>query len=184
MRNKTITSLIIIFLSLGLVLPKLASADWWERPTDRPDQPSYDRDIPTIAPTNPPVYNPSPTSPPNGQQPTATPPPQGGGPTVEPTEEPQDEEDGDEDEDPCADGKSYTGEYCGWSPGIDEGNGGGIGGTDYYDPGVLGLSYTSGEEIGISDIMLLVGALCLLMYAKSKFLPNVDLKIKTNRRKH
>lgn len=181
MRIKTITNLIIIFLSLGLVLPRLTSADWWERPTDRPDQPSYDRDIPTTAPTNPPEEEVEPTNPPAGE-PTATPLPQGG-PTEEPTDE-DNEEPTDENGDPCDPGKSYTGDYCGWSPGIDEGNGGGIGGTDYYDPGVLGLSYTSGEEIGISDIMLLIGALCLLMYAKSKFLPNVDLKIKTNRRRH
>lgn len=76
------------------------------------------------------------------------------------------------DEDPCASGKSYTGEYCGWSPrvGGDEQSGSGDGAS--YEltaaPMVQGLSYTAGAPLALSDIILLLGVLCLTLYVRSK----------------
>lgn len=140
-------------------------ADWWERPTVQPTQPSIERPTtapsPTLAPTSPP------------SQPTVTPPPSGGVPTSAPTPTPTSSPSGGGGkEDPCAPGKSYVGPHCGWSPrvGGEEGGGGEVLGvtTQEEGPEVLGLSYTSSRDLTISDIMLLAGVLCLLLYARSK----------------
>ena len=105
-------------------------------------------------------------------QPTAT--PRVGDPGA-PTETPDSSDDGDNNnnDDPCASGKSYTGDYCGWSPGV--GGDGGDGSADtprIGDPAgpIKGLSYTSGSELAVSDIILLTGVLCLLLYVRSKFM--------------
>ena len=125
-----------------------------------------------FAPTNTPAaptqsaQQPSPTT--GVSQPTAT--PRVGEPPDGPTETPQPSNGGNgdnNDDDPCADGKSYTGDYCGWSPGV-------VGGSDsprIGEPGgpqIKGLSYTSGSELAASDIILLTGILCLLLYVRSK----------------
>ena len=154
--------LIMIILSFGFLLKTVVLADWWER-GDRPVYPRNEISIPTRfpEPTNPPSQ-PSVTQPPVGS-PQATTVPDSGSTSS--------------DEDPCEPGKSYTGDYCGWSPGIggnDNGDDGGEASSDPADPQVLGLSYTGGEQITLSDIMLLSGILCLLLYVKSKFAPNIN----------
>ena len=166
---------IMIILSFGFMFKTVAVADWWDRSIEnRPVLPRDGIVLPTeVQPTNPPPTG-GPTNPPAGG-PTVTSPRQGG-PQTTSTPGPT----GTSSDDPCSDGKSYTGEYCGWSPRIG-GDGGGTGGgsTSYYDPGtseVRGLSYTSGEEVSLSDIMLLTGLLCLLIYAKSKFAPSIDVR--------
>lgn len=75
--------------------------------------------------------------------------------------------------DPCAPGKSYKGDYCGWSPRI-----GGTDSGDPSDPGdppVVALSNTAKDDIRLSDIMLLSGILCLLLYVKSKLAPAKEI---------
>lgn len=150
---------------------EVVRADWWERPTARPTQPSQERNLPTptqAAPTQPagqPTATIAPTSPPIGGLPTSAPTPTstsgGGGEGTS--------------DDPCASDKSYTGPYCGWSPEKDQPtteSGGGeeirIGG-----PSVLGLSYTGSGDLKPSDIILLTGVLCLLLYLRSK-LPKIE----------
>lgn len=146
----------------------VAFADWWERGDARPTQPSMERNLPTLPPQ--PTSAPPTTVPPTGAAPTTT--PRVGEPTVIPTT--QAGEEAVSDEDPCAEGESYEGPYCGWSPSIGEGAGGNGGegetlAAGVSGPQVMGLSYTAGEGIEVSDIILLTGVLCLLMYAKSKF---------------
>lgn len=157
----------IFLISVFILGAGKVSADWWDRPSARPTQPSVER---TPIPTTPSQPTEAPAS-----EPTVTSPPNGGVPTSVPTSAPLDgdegdngeEDDGDE-EDPCAPGKSYTGSHCGWSPGVGEE------GEDYVTriggPFVLGLSDTSGENLDLSDIMLLGGVLCLLLYVRSKTL--------------
>lgn len=158
--------LIMVFLSFGIMFKTVVNADWW----DRGERPVLPRDE-FILPTNPPEPTVQPTNPPN--QPTVTP-PKTGEPQVTPTLVPTGSSSTSSNDDPCASGKSYTGDYCGWSPRIG-GNDGSTGDSsssyDYGSPPVLGLSYTAGEEIGLSDIMLLSGILCLSLYVKSKFAP-------------
>jgi len=172
--------IIILILSFGFILNRSVNADWWERPTTRPTQPNEDRFLPTL----PPQYNPSPTS---KVSPTSPP---VGGPEVTPSD--NGGNGGNDEDDPCAAGKSYSGPYCGWTPDVDNsdvsggggnGEGGGIGGLS-EGPAVSGLSETAGEEVGASDIMLLGGILCLLLYAKSKLNTDVanNLIGKRNRR--
>lgn len=131
-------------------------ADWWERPTTRPTQPSDEH------PTSPPE-EPTSTPQPTTTQPTPT--PRIGGPT--PTNPPSNGGGGEGDgEDACAAGKSYVGPYCGWTPRIGGESGGQPGEPQ---PIVKGLSATGSFDLGLSDIILLSGVLCLLLYAKSKF---------------
>lgn len=161
--------LIMVFLSFGIMFKTVVNADWWDR-GERPVLPRDEFVIPTEAPqpTNPAPTNPAPTA----GEPTVT--PKVGGPQVTPTVAPAGSSSTSSNDDPCANGQSYTGDYCGWSPRIGGNDGGGGDTFSSYDPGippVLGLSYTAGEEIGLSDIMLLSGILCLSLYAKSKFVP-------------
>ncbi len=109
---------------------------------------------------------------PTSSQPTPTP---SGGTGGVPTATPIPSSNGGStgDEDACAPGKSYTGPYCGWSPEKDKpsGDGGTFGEGEVPrigGPVVLGLSSTSGGELTLSDIMLLTGVLCLLLYVRSK----------------
>lgn len=123
-------------------------------------------------PTTAPVVQP--TQPGQPAQPTAT--PRVGNPpndSVNPTSTPGPSDDGNDgdDDDPCASGKSYTGDYCGWSPGVGGDGGGGGDAPRIGEPGgpqIKGLSYTSGSELVPSDIILLTGVLCLLLYVRSK----------------
>lgn len=171
--NRKLKFLLITFVFVVGLFAKnnlVALADWWDRSDARPTQPSYDRNLPTLPPQATSV---PPTSvPPSGTPPTAT--PRVGGPTVAPTAQPEAEGTTVSDEDPCAEGKPYEGSHCGWSPGVGEGVGGDGGDSETLaegvgGPQVMGLSYTAGEGIEISDIILLTGVLCLLMYARSKF---------------
>jgi len=138
---------ITLVLTLGLFVKNQgpARAGWWTRDDGRP---VFDRD-------ERPVFDRG-----SQEQPEPTNPPSGG-----PPEETQDQGDGGDD--PCEPGESFTGPYCGWSPGQDDpgddGENGGIGGTE-----VLGLSDTSSGYLDPSDIIQLTGFLCLLLYAKSK----------------
>lgn len=166
-KNKIKIFFLLFLFSIALVVgTNNAYADWWTRPDTRPTQPNTAR--PTMAPlptdsgTQPTQILPTSTQ----NQPTDAPrigdstsaPPNGGtgGPT---------------DDDPCAPGKSFTGPYCGWSPrvGGEEGSTGTTGaGSGQKQTSVRGLSYTSGFELLPSDIILLSGVLCLLLYARSK----------------
>lgn len=170
--------ILILFLSFSFFLYDSAVADWWDRPDSRPTQPGVERFLPTVPPqpdSPSPTKKVSPTSLPNG------------GPEVTPTGVLNGDGGSSTDDDPCAPGETYSGEYCGWSPRIGEG-GGGTGGeasvSSWGGPAVNGLSETSGEEAGISDIMLLAGILCLMLYAKSKLNPDIEKKFigKRNRR--
>ena len=166
-KNKFVILLSLIFiLTLMLIKGNFVYADWWERPTAHPTQPSFGRDLPPTSPPSEPTTPPgqptsAPTTPPS--QPTVTP-PRTGGPTVEPTTAPSSStSDGDN---ACDPGDPFSGPYCGWSPEV---GGGGVGGPEsVYGPQVMGLSYTSGGELEPSDIILLTGVLCLLLYARSK----------------
>lgn len=159
---KSIVFLFTVITIAGLIKIPQTSADWWTRPTGeliREDRPVVPRDdTPTVAPTQ-------------SVQPTTSP---GTGGPSDPTSTPGSQSNSVDD--PCASGKSYVGPYCGWSPSADQsGNSGGgssssqsvsgIGG-----PQVLGLSYTASAPVsaGWSDIILLSGVLCILLYVKSK----------------
>lgn len=161
-KNIILISFIVFLLAVFTSEANRAFADWWERSSVRPTQPSIER---TPFPTSPQQPTQVPTSVPT-QEPTVTSPPSGGIPTSAPTSIPEEEV----GEDACAPGKPYTGPYCGWSPRIggEEENEE----VDYFaqleEPEVLGLSDTSGENLNMSDIMLLAGVLCLLLYARSK----------------
>lgn len=158
-KHLIITIFITVFLSIIFVQNNsVVFADWWERPSVWPTQPGIERDRIPTSPPEPTQAVPT-TVPTTGpQQPTVTPTPRIGEPTGVPSEG------GGEEEDLCA-GNSYTGPYCGWSPEKDRpsAEGARIGG-----PEVLGLSYTSGDDLTVSDIMLLTGVLCLLLYVRSK----------------
>ncbi len=165
----SVISLFGIVFILSVMLNGSVLADWWQRPAARPTSPSLERTV-----TVPPL----PTSPPQGQ-PTPT---SGGGPNVtpsSPTATQASSTSSSSTEDPCAPGKSYYGPYCGWSPSVSESSGGGGGGgtstgVRIGGPQVLGLSYTGGSELSISDIILLAGVLCLLLYVRSKI--EIDIK--------
>ncbi len=170
---KKVKKILLILIIANFIFfqnSKISQADWYERPTARPTQPSYPRETPTEAP--------APTSIIPTSQPTITPSSGGTGgvPTAVPTQA-----GGISEEDPCAPGKSYIGPYCGWSPEVGSGAGGGTSSSDSEParvggPQVLGLSSTSSiDDLRISDIMLLTGVLCLLLYAKSKWV-NVELR--------
>lgn len=152
----TVGLFLAIFSLSSFLVKNSVSADWWERPTGQPERPVYDRsNLPTLpsSPTNPP-----PTSSPN--QPTVT--PRIGEPTSSPGG-------GGTTEDACGSGKSFSGPYCGWSPSVGEGgSGGGDEAPRLGGPEVQGLSYTSGSDLALSDIILLTGILCLLLYVRSK----------------
>ena len=157
--KKIFIHILLFFIFIWFVgQSNFVSADWWQRPEVRPTQPSLPRD--GSLPTSPP------------QQPTSTPivgpsaTPGVGGPTQPPSGS-----GGGGEEDPCASGKSYTGPYCGWSPEKDkksESDGGNV--QRVGGPQVLGLSATSSGDLTASDIMLLTGVLCLLLYVRSKLL--------------
>ena len=169
--------ILILFLSFSFFLYDSAVADWWDRPDSRPTQPGVERFLPTVPPQ---PDSPSPTM---KVSPTSAP---IGGPEVTPTGV-LSGDGGSKDDDPCAPGKAYSGEYCGWSPRIGEGGsgtGGGVDGPISRGPQVFGLSETAGAEAGLSDIMLLAGVLCLMLYAKSKLNPDIEKKLigKRNRR--
>lgn len=150
--------LAVVILSIFLVKGNFVLADWWNRSDVRPSPPSLPREegrIPTLEPTSAP-----PTPSPTGRV---------GGPSITPA--PTSTAGSTSDEDPCASGKSYVGPYCGWSPGVESGGGGGGGGGEgarVGGPQILGLSKTSGADMAPSDIILLAGVLCLLLYVKSK----------------
>lgn len=151
-------------VGLWLTQTDYVRADWWDRPPARPTSPAIERDrLPTSVPPTiqPTTSAPSPTNPPNGGLPTSAPtsaPSGGGGGTTT--------------EDPCGSGKSYSGPYCGWSPGVSgesqsaSGELPRIGG-----PQVLGLSKTSSGDLELSDIIFLSGVLCLVLYLRSKLSP-------------
>ncbi|MCL4339047.1 hypothetical protein M1271_05145 [Patescibacteria group bacterium] len=165
----SVISLFGIVFILSVMLNGSVLADWWQRPEARPTSPAIERTV-TVPPlpTNPPQGQPTPTQGGGGSNvtpsgPTATPAPSTGSSSTE---------------DPCAPGKSYYGPYCGWSPSVSQSSGGGGGGgtstgARIGGPQVLGLSYTSGPELSISDIILLAGVLCLLLYVRSKVEINV-----------
>jgi hypothetical protein len=145
------------------------SADWWGRDQGRPiiDRGTMPTDIPPQQnPTATPVI---PTATPRvgqpGTSPTNTP------STTVATPTPTSGKNSSSSDDPCAAGKSYTGDYCGWSPKVGGDSGGGSGGSSPRiggGPEVMGLSYTSGNDIAASDIIFLVGVLCLALYVRSK----------------
>lgn len=112
---------------------------------------------PTSVPTNPP-----------GPQATVTP-TIGAGANPTPTSQ-LTQGGGGSNEDPCASGKSFSGPYCGWSPGVGGGSGSstGVSYPRIGGPQVLGLSYTGGSDLSWSDIILLTGVLCLALYVRSK----------------
>ncbi|OGG30886.1 hypothetical protein A3I51_04765 [Candidatus Gottesmanbacteria bacterium RIFCSPLOWO2_02_FULL_38_8] len=169
--------ILMVILSFGFLIKSAVVADWWDR-GNRPVIRRNEYPLPTeeVQPTS----QPQPTNPPAGL-PSVTPPPQGG-PEVIPTSAPTSST---TDEDPCASDKSYTGDYCGWSPRVGGEDGVNGGEAPPYETGtapVLGLSYTAGEEVGLSDIMLLGGLLCLSLYAKSKFAPMVNTALQGRRK--
>lgn len=167
MKKQTKLKIIIVMAILYLLLIKMhstVSADWWQRTDVRPTQPSVPRGE-IVFPTN--VPNASPT--PKTITPSVTPAPTGssgntnnggGGSTSS--------------DDPCASGKSFVGPNCGWSPSVGgSGSSNNAGsnissGSRIGGPKVRGLSYTGNGDLGLSDIILLVGVLCLLLYVRSK----------------
>ena len=158
MRLKFIIGVLILCI-LAIKTQGTVFADWWQRSDVRPTQPSVPR-TEIVFPTS--VPNPTPTPTPKVTNPSVTPVPTGLGNT-------NNTGGSSSTEDPCAPGKSYVGPYCGWSP-TAENNGGG---NDLADPriggpAVKGLSYTGGGDLGYSDIILLVGVLCILLYIRSK----------------
>lgn len=159
-----INLMILLWIIMMIGSSPISYADWWERPTERPTQPAVERNLPTSAPepTNPP----EPTSTqPTTAQPSPT--PRVGEPTLPPSNGGGNNDGGGSADDPCGPGKSYNGPYCGWSPRV----GGEEGSANAFQvaPKVRGLSYTSSYDLGLSDIILLSGVLCLLLYIKSKF---------------
>lgn len=145
-----------------------ANADWWVRPTALPTQPTSPRTVITF---------PTETANPTSSAPTVTPQVPTitsavGGPNV-PTATPVPSDgSANSNSNPCAPGQSYTGPYCGWSPSTSDGGSGGGGSAPSAPriggPEVLGLSNTSSGNLEPSDIILLTGVLCLLLYVKSK----------------
>ena len=167
MNKLTFLALLFVIVLIG-IYPASIKADWWERPAARPTQPSLDRHLPTSAP------EPSPTDEPEMplSEPTITPDP--GKSVITPGiggVEDSKVSNSDE-EDPCGEGKAYTGPYCGWSPDHDTYE---ASENIASEPQVLGLSDTSSRNLPLSDIMQLVGVLCLLLYARSKLLPKKSL---------
>lgn len=166
-------TLFIFVLSWHLVTEhNMVLADWWERPSERPTQPAVTRTVtppeegpsPTVVvPTQP--SSPTATSVPGNPTPTST--SGGGGTGGIPDSGGGSSSNG---EDPCRSGQSYNGPYCGWSPRV--------GGNPQSStivasaPKVKGLSRTSSGDLVPSDIILLIGVLCLLLYVRSK----ADLK--------
>lgn len=146
---------LILLLAVIIQSQRPVRADWWNRDQaprpvlDREDRPVFDRDERPVLDRGGADEQPEPTTPPVG------------GPAQEAQDQGHD--------DRCEPGESFTGPYCGWSPGQDDpgedgdDNGGGIGGAE-----VLGLSDTSSGNLDPSDIIQLAGFLCLLLYAKSK----------------
>lgn len=115
------------------------------------------------------TYIPEPTQPSSQPVPSAT--PRVGDPTGVPSNGPTETPgpSSSSDDDPCAPGKSYSGDYCGWSPRIGgEDGGSSSGGGGSFAPFVQGLSFTGGQNLSVSDIILFLGVLCLLLYVKSK----------------
>lgn len=180
--KKTVHILISLFVFALVIIPTV-HADWWDRPDARPTQPSVNRDLPTSTPpadpgepTQGPTNQPTqgPTTPPS--QPTAVPTIGGGGLEVTPTPITggQGGPVSSSSDDPCASGKSFSGPYCGWSPGVggtsSSGGGSSISQVQLVkaSPKIKGLSKTSSGDVTPSDIILLTGILCLLLYVKSK----------------
>ncbi len=159
MISKLKVILAVVILSIFLVKGNTVWADWWLRPDTRPTAPALPREeerLPTLMPTTA-VPSPTPTGRVGGPSVTPVPTSTSGGSSSS--------------EDPCASGKSYSGPYCGWSPDVSTGGGGGGGGETQPrvgGPQVLGLSKTSSAQVSLSDIILLAGVLCLLLYVKSK----------------
>lgn len=166
-------TLFIFVLSWHLATEhNVVQADWWERPSERPTQPAVTRtvDSPTVKPSPSQVVPSQPVSPTATtapENPTLTP-SSGGGGTGGTTDGGSGSSSGNED--PCGSGKSFTGPYCGWSPKVE---GQSQSSTAVATaPKVKGLSRTSSGELVPSDIILLIGVLCLLLYVRSK----ADLK--------
>lgn len=152
-------SFFLLFIGWGLMqfTDTTTQADWWVRPTEREIQPTREPRV-NLAPRTAADLI-SPTSPPSGATGTGT------GASSS-------------NDNPCEPGKSFTGPNCGWSPGIseyshDSSSGGSSQATGYRigGPEILGLSDTesAASQVNNSDIALLSGVLCLLIYVKSKF---------------
>lgn len=130
-----------LFIFIAAWFP--ANAKWWQRPCieERFEQ----RTIPIEAVEGEADAHPSGDCPTDASEPIVTDPPQPTE-TPQPTEAPEEEDDEDDNEDDePSDGNPRIG-----------------------GPEVLGLSYTSGSYLIASDILVLLGVLCLLLYAKSK----------------
>lgn len=156
---------IIAFTLIFFAVPGTpADANWWQRPcidrrfeertvpievVDGVADAHFDATCPTEVPAPEPTAIPDPTAVPQNTQGNNNP-------------------SGNKD-DPCAPGKSFTGPYCGWSP--DHDRVAGASDSRVGGPEVLGLSNTSGSDLILSDILVLLGILCLLTYAKTKLNP-------------
>ena len=159
-----ITILLIFF---QVTTKNEVEADWWIRPTGVPTQPSFVRNVEPTSVVHPTI---NPTNAPN--QPTVAPtsPPTGGTPSSDGSV--SSDGSGNSNNNPCAAGQSYVGPYCGWSPDVNNSGGGGGNSSSSEprigSPQVLGLSDTSSGNMTASDIMILAGVLCLVLYARSK----------------
>lgn len=181
-KNIKIITLITCALFFSLYLPGLVNADWWVRPSISPTRPVITREELPPEPTVTTQPTTQPTAIPTGSlQPTAT--PRIGSPTETPSNGSNNSSNNSSGTDQCASGQSYTGPYCGWSPEKDKQNSDSssdgvssprIGGPD--GPDVLGLSATTGNDLTTSDIILLSGVLCLLLYARSKLSVTINRK--------
>lgn len=168
--NRLILKTILLYIVISIFAAAKANyvdADWWERPSIRPTSPSYERDLSPL-PTSPSL--PTPTSIVN-HIPTPTsivPTPTSGALTPTP------QKDEGTKEDPCAPGKSFYGPNCGFSPRV----GGEISAVTVAEevpvaePQILALSDTASYDLAFSDIIFLIGILCLLLYVRSKLVIN------------
>lgn len=165
MKKFIIIAVLVISWLFSLNKANNVFADWWQRPSVFPTQPSFTRPLesnPTTAPTSAPSQpTVAPTSSPSGGTPST-----GGGSSGS-------------GGNACDPGKPFVGPYCGWSPNVNNSGGGGGGGSSEQPrvggPRVLGLSNTSSGNLSVSDIMILAGILCLAVYARSKIAVNNKL---------
>lgn len=184
------TDLLIIIIIMAMYQKNPVYADWWQRPpgdvqdVTREPRPTdirtteQPRPTDSVRPTD--VKNsPVPTQAHNPTTvPTAKPTSGGGGGQGDPG---GGGNGGSSTDDPCGPGKSYTGPYCGWSPGIGGSSGGNSTDTSGNmvagSVGVRGLSYTSGSNmLTIADVMLLFGVLCLSLFLRSVFTRITDTR--------
>lgn len=149
--NKILTAKIILLILFLIIMigsnNHLVLADWWTRSDVRPTQPSLERSLPTAIVLEPTIgTQATPTT-------AATLPPIGDPgvtntpvPTAEPTAA-------------SSNNSSSTSSSSGDNS---------SGSTSYVGSKVLGLSNTAGEGLQPSDIILLAGILCLMLYLRSK----------------